>query len=69
MGQLSVIILILKHFYRLIKNFIYFKKHLKLKINPPLEIKLVLSKEIGTQIGDSFEIEKEEKKEEKKEEE
>ena len=52
-----------------IKNFTYFKKYFRLKSKPIPEIKIILSKEIGTQIGDSFEIKKEEEKkeEEKKE--
>ena len=50
-----------------IKHFIYFKKYFRLKSNPIPEINIIISKEIGTQIGDSFEIKEEEKKEEIKE--
>ena len=51
-----------------LKNFLFLKKKLKSKILP--EITIISQREIGTQIGDSFELEnKEEKKEEEKKEE
>ena len=51
-----------------LKNFLFLKKKLKSKILP--EITIISQREIGTQIGDSFELEnKEEKKEEVKKEE
>ncbi len=51
-----------------LKNFLFLKKKLKSKTLP--EITIISQREIGTQIGDSFELEnKEEKKEEEKKEE
>ena len=51
-----------------LKNFLFLKKKLKKQTLP--EITIILQREIGTQIGDSFELEiKEEKKEEEKKEE